>query len=36
MNVEPQVTWTDGERFVANAGSGHAIVIGSDRQGTTG
>jgi hypothetical protein len=24
MNVEAQVTWTDGERFVANASSGHA------------
>src|ERR1044071_7777689 len=32
MNVEAQVTWTDGERFVANASSGHAIVIDSDRE----
>ena len=30
MNVEAQVTWTDGERFVANASSGHGIVIDSD------
>jgi putative redox protein len=35
MNVEAQVTWTDGERFVANASSGHAIVIDSDRQRNT-
>ncbi|HEX4606383.1 MAG TPA: OsmC family protein [Candidatus Angelobacter sp.] len=30
--VEAQVTWTDGERFVGNASSGHAMVIDSDRQ----
>jgi putative redox protein len=35
MNVEAQATWTDGERFVANASSGHAIVIDSDRQRNT-
>jgi putative redox protein len=35
MNVEAQVTWADGERFVANASSGHAIVIDSDRQRNT-
>ncbi len=35
MNVEAQVTWTDGERFVAHASSGHAIVIDSDRQRNT-
>lgn len=35
MNVEAQVTWTDGERFVANASSGHAIVIDSDRERNT-
>src|SRR5580765_7212509 len=35
MNVEAQVTWTDGERFVANASSGHAILIDSDRQRNT-
>jgi putative redox protein len=33
--VEAQVTWTDGERFVGNASSGHAIVIDSDRQRNT-
>ena len=33
--VEAQVTWADGERFVANASSGHAIVIDSDRQRNT-
>lgn len=33
--VEAQVTWTDGERFLGNAGSGHAIVIDSDRQRNT-
>jgi putative redox protein len=35
MNVEAQATWTDGERFVANASSGHAIVIDSDRERNT-
>jgi putative redox protein len=35
MNVEAQVTWADGERFVANASSGHGIVIDSDRQRNT-
>jgi putative redox protein len=35
MNVEAQVTWTDGERFVANASSGHGIVIDSDRERNT-
>ena len=35
MLVEAQVTWTDGERFVANASSGHGIVIDSDRQRNT-
>jgi putative redox protein len=33
--VEAQVTWTDGERFVANASSGHAMVIDSDRERNT-
>ena len=33
--VEAQVTWTDGERFVGSASSGHAIVIDSDRQRNT-
>jgi putative redox protein len=31
MNVEAQATWTDGERFVAQASSGHAMVVDSDR-----
>ena len=35
MLVEAQVTWTDGERFVASASSGHAIVIDSDRKRNT-
>ena len=35
MNVEAQVTWADGERFVASASSGHAMVIDSDRQRNT-
>jgi putative redox protein len=35
MHVEAQVTWTDGERFVANASSGHGIVIDSDRERNT-
>jgi len=33
--VEAQVTWSDGERFVGNASSGHAIVVDSDRQRNT-
>ncbi|HMC29682.1 MAG TPA: OsmC family protein [Candidatus Angelobacter sp.] len=33
--VEAQVTWTDGERFIGKASSGHAIVIDSDRQRNT-
>ena len=33
--VEAQVTWTDGDRFVGNAGSGHALVIDSDRDRNT-
>jgi putative redox protein len=32
MNVEAQATWTDGERFFAQASSGHAMVVDSDRQ----
>ena len=31
MNVEAQATWTDGERFVAQASSGHAMVVDADR-----
>jgi len=33
--VEAQVIWTDGERFVGNASSGHAMVIDSDRERNT-
>lgn len=33
--VEAQVSWVDGERFVGNASSGHAMVIDSDRQRNT-
>jgi putative redox protein len=33
--VEAQVTWTDGERFVGSASSGHAMVIDSDRKRNT-
>ena len=35
MQVEAQATWTDGERFVCNASSGHAIVVDSDRKRNT-
>ena len=35
MLVEAQVTWADGERFVANASSGHAIIVDSDRKRNT-
>lgn len=33
--VEARVNWTDGERFVAIASSGHALVVDSDRQRNT-
>lgn len=33
--VEAQVTWTDGQRFVGNASSGHSMVIDSDRTRNT-
>ena len=33
--VEAKLNWLDGERFVAHASSGHAIVIDSDRQRNT-
>lgn len=33
--VEAKVNWTDGERFVGSASSGHALVIDSDRQRNT-
>jgi putative redox protein len=34
--VEAKVDWIDGERFVAQASSGHAFVIDSDRARNTG
>ena len=33
--VEARATWTDGERFVCSASSGHALVVDSDRQRNT-
>src|SRR5215472_3384944 len=33
--VEATLNWVDGERFVASASSGHAIVIDSDRKRNT-
>ena len=33
--VEARVQWTDGERFVAEASSGHALVVDSDRERNT-
>lgn len=33
--VEAKLTWVDGERFVASASSGHAIVIDSNRERNT-
>ena len=33
--VEARIDWIDGERFVARASSGHAMVIDSDRQRNT-
>lgn len=32
MSVEAAAAWTDGERFVASASSGHALVVDSDRE----
>src|SRR6266852_7209912 len=29
--VEAKINWIDGERFVASASSGHALVVDSDR-----
>jgi len=34
--VEASVNWTDGERFVGIASSGHALVVDSDRKRNTG
>lgn len=33
--VEAKVTWADGERFIASASSGHALVVDSDRERNT-
>ena len=33
--VEAKLNWIDGERFVAQASSGHAMVIDSDRHSNT-
>lgn len=33
--VEARANWTDGERFVAIATSGHSLVVDSDRQRNT-
>ena len=33
--VEAKLNWIDGERFVAQASSGHAMVIDSDRERNT-
>jgi putative redox protein len=30
--VEARVQWTDGERFLGSASSGHALVVDSDRK----
>ena len=35
MVVEAKLNWIDGERFVAQASSGHAMVIDSDRRRNT-
>ena len=34
--VEARVQWTDGDRFVGAASSGHALVVDSDRERNTG
>lgn len=33
--VEAQAVWTDGERFLTQASSGHALVVDSDRTRNT-
>jgi putative redox protein len=33
--VDARANWIDGERFVATASSGHALVVDSDRQRNT-
>ena len=34
--VRASATWTDGERFVVGASSGHAFVVDADRERNTG
>ena len=34
--VNASVNWTDGERFIGMASSGHALVIDADRERNTG
>jgi putative redox protein len=34
--VNASASWTDGERFVAMASSGHALIVDSDRQRNSG
>src|SRR5437764_10600139 len=34
--VTASAQWTDGERFIAAASSGHALVVDADRQRNTG
>jgi putative redox protein len=36
MMVEASAQWTDGERFVGTASSGHALVVDADRKRNTG
>lgn len=33
--VEAKLNWIDGERFVVNASSGHAVVVDADRKRNT-
>ena len=33
--VEAKVNWVDGQRFVAEASSGHAVVVDADRERNT-
>src|SRR3954465_670806 len=36
QQVTGHISWTDGERFVGKASSGHALVVGCDRERNTG
>lgn len=33
--VEARLNWIDGERFVVNASSGHAVIVDADRERNT-